>query len=167
MKENKVCERSVARLYAVLAVFQYSHSEVTPGEIVNDFLSSKHKKNPKIDGVSIDNMHIRFFKELFEKTIKHLDDITPHIQAHLAEDWAVNTIDPVALCILQLGVCEILYFTSNPSKIILKEYGDVAGSFFNKENVSFINGILNVIAREIRPNDIFTDRSVVNERDHT
>lgn len=167
MKENKVCERSVARLYAVLAVFQYSHSRVTSGEVIDDFLSTAHKKNPKIDGVYIDNMHIRFFRELFEQTIKHLDDINPCIKEHLAKDWAIDTIDPVALCILQLGVCEILYFTSNPSKVILKEYGDVAGSFFNRENVSFINGILNVIARKMRPNDTFADRSITNERNNT
>ena len=166
MKEKK-CERSVARLYAVLAIFQHEHSDCKPGEIVADFLSKKNKNEPKIEGLPICDMHIRFFRELFEKVVAHLDEINLRVKAHLAKDWSIDTIDPVALCILQLGVCEICYFETNPAKVILKEYADVAAAFFNSANTAFINGILNVIAREVRPDDKFTDREAVNERDRS
>ena len=162
MEESKVSERSVARLYAVLAIFQHSHSDCSKDEIIADFLS---KKDPKIEGLPVEKMHVRFFKELVGKAIDHLEEFTPIVSKHLAKDWTIEGIDPVALCILQLAVCELLYFTTNPSKVILKEYADVAAAFFTDSNSAFINGVLNVIARELRPNDVFKERKeIADER---
>lgn len=156
MKNNK-CERGIARLYAVLALFQFSHSGDSIDVIFDDFLSKNANREPKIDSVPIKKMHIKFFRQLVETATKNLEEITPIIQKHLNENWTLERLDPVALCILQLGVCEIKYFQTIPSIVIMDEYTEVAKSFFNKTNTSFINGILNTIARELRPNDTFKD----------
>ena len=154
MKNNK-CERGIARLYAVLALFQFSHSGDSIDVIFDDFLSKNANREPKIDSVPIKKMHIKFFKQLVETATKNLEEITPIIQKHLSDNWTLERLDPVALCILQLGVCEIKYFQTIPSIVIMDEYTEVAKSFFTKTNTSFINGILNTIARELRPNDTF------------
>lgn len=156
MKNNK-CERGIARLYAVLALFQFSHSGDSIDVIFDDFLSKNANREPKIDSVPIKKMHIKFFRQLTETAAKNLEEITPIIQKHLNENWTLERLDPVALCILQLGVCELKHFQTIPSIVIMDEYTEVAKSFFNKTNTSFINGILNTIARELRPNDTFKD----------
>jgi len=156
MKNNK-CERGVARLYAVLALFQFSHSDDSVDVIFDDFLSKNASREPKIDSVPIKKMHIKFFKQLIEAAAKNLDEITPIVKEHLNENWTLDRLDPVALCILQLGICELKYFNTIPSIVIMDEYTEVAKSFFTKTNTAFINGILNTVARKLRPNDKFKD----------
>ena len=101
--------------------------------------------------------HIKFFKQLVETAAKNLDEITPIVKEHLNENWTLDRLDPVALCILQLGICELKYFNTIPSIVIMDEYTEVAKSFFTKTNTAFINGILNTVARKLRPNDKFKD----------
>lgn len=154
---HKVCGRSVSRLYAVLALFQHSHSESGVEDVFEDFLSEMAMKNPKIEDLPVQNMDVEFFKELVRTTVNNLATITPEIGHHITETWRMERLDPVQVCVLQLGICEILYFRSIPSKVILNEYTEVAKTFFAKSNVAFVNGVLNNVAREMRPDDVFND----------
>ena len=50
--------------------------------------------------------------------------------------------------ILELGVCEIIYFKDLSYKISIAEYNKVSSSFLNKNEVGLINGILDQIAKK-------------------
>lgn len=154
---SKVCGRSVSRLYAVLAIFQHSHSELGVEDVFEDFLSEIAAKNPKIEELPVQSMDVEFFKELVQTTVNNFATINPEIDHHITGTWRMERLDPVQVCVLQLGICEILYFRSIPSKVILDEYTEVAKTFFTKSNVAFVNGVLNNVARKMRPDDAFND----------
>ena len=157
MQKRKGYERSVARLYAVLALFQHKASDDGLRDVLSDYISKTARVNPKIESIPVRDMHEKFFIDLMKNVSENIEVIDAEISEHLSKDWSMERIDPVLLCILELGVCEILLFSSVPSKVILDEYTEVANAFFTKQNASFINGTLNAIARKKRPGDIFND----------
>ena len=47
--------------------------------------------------------------------------------------------------ILRFGVCELLYFSSVPPKVVINEAVEVAKKYGNEESPDFINGVLDKI----------------------
>ena len=58
-------------------------------------------------------------------------------------------METIIKVILELGVCEIIYFKDLSHKISIAEYNKVSSSFLNKNEVGLINGILDKIANNI------------------
>ena len=58
-------------------------------------------------------------------------------------------METIIKVILELGVCEIIYFKDLSHKISISEYNKVSSSFLNKNEVGMINGILDKIANNI------------------
>ena len=58
-------------------------------------------------------------------------------------------METIIKVILELGVCEIIYFKDFSYKISIAEYNKVGNSFLNKNEVGLINGILDQIAKNI------------------
>ena len=58
-------------------------------------------------------------------------------------------METIIKVILELGVCEIIYFKDLSYKISIAEYNKVSNSFLNKNEVGLINGILDQIAKNI------------------
>ena len=58
-------------------------------------------------------------------------------------------METIIKVILELGVCEIIYFKNLSHKISIAEYNKVSSSFLNKNEVGLINGILDKIANNI------------------
>ena len=57
-------------------------------------------------------------------------------------------MEKIIKVILELGVCEIIYFKDLPHKIYIAEYNKVSGSFLNDNEVGLINAILDKISKE-------------------
>jgi len=89
-----------------------------------------------------------FAKELLDGIIKHKDEIDDIIKDHLI-DWDFNRLDKVDKQILRLGVYEIK-FTNTPYQITIDEAIKIAKNFSEDKAKSFINGILDKIAKEIK-----------------
>jgi len=89
-----------------------------------------------------------FAKELLDGIIKHKDEIDDIIKNHLI-DWDFNRLDKVDKQILRLGVYEIK-FTNTPYQITIDEAIKIAKNFSEDKAKSFINGILDKIAKEIK-----------------
>ena len=62
---------------------------------------------------------------------------------------ATAKMETIIKVILELGLCEIVYFKDLSHKISIAEYNKVSSSFLNKNEVGLINGILDKIANNI------------------
>jgi len=87
-----------------------------------------------------------FAKNLLNGVIKHLDEIDKIIKEHLI-DWDFDRLDKVDKQILRLGVYEIKY-TDTPFQIAIDEAIKIAKNFSEDKSKSFINGILDRVAKE-------------------
>ena len=51
------------------------------------------------------------------------------------------------------GVIDAYNELITPAKVIINEYTNIASSFFSNSEVNFVNGILDVLAKEFRPTE--------------
>jgi len=106
----------------------------------DELLKEKKIKGPKAE----------FAKKLLNGILEHLDEIDEIIKDHLI-DWSFDRLDKVDKQILRLGVYELKY-TDTPCQIVIDEAVKIAKNFSEDKAKSFINGILDRIAKEIREN---------------
>jgi len=107
-------------------------------EQFDEILKDKKVKGPKAE----------FAKKLLNGVIEHLDTIDEEIKNHLI-DWDFNRLDKVDKQILRVGTYEIMY-TDTPFQIVIDEAVKIAKNFSEDKAKSFINGILDKIAKEKR-----------------
>ena len=96
----------------------------------------------------IRNKKAEFAKELLKGVLKHKDEIDKIIKEHLI-DWDFDRLDKIDKQILRLGVYELKY-TDTPFQIIIDEAVKIAKNFSEDKAKSFINGILDRVAKEVR-----------------
>jgi len=53
------------------------------------------------------------------------------------------------MIIMQMGVCELLYFETIPPKVTINEYIDIAKDYSTPQSGQFVNGILDSIHKEL------------------
>ena len=87
-----------------------------------------------------------FAKNLLNGVLEHLDEIDNTIKKYLI-DWDFDRLDKIDKQILRVGVYEIKY-TDTPFQIAIDEAVKLAKNFSEDKAKSFINGILDKIAKE-------------------
>ncbi|AZV47479.1 transcription antitermination factor NusB [Nautilia sp. PV-1] len=92
-----------------------------------------------------------FAKKLLKGILEHIDEIDEIIKNHLI-DWDFDRLDKVDKQILRVGIYEILY-TDTPYQIVIDEAVKIAKNFSEDKAKSFINGILDKVAKEKPTNE--------------
>jgi N utilization substance protein B len=65
------------------------------------------------------------------------------------KNWDVERIALLDMIIMQMGVCELLYFETIPTKVTINEYIDLAKDYSTEQSGHFVNGILDNIHKEL------------------
>ena len=78
------------------------------------------------------------------------EDVDRAIMRRLASGWRMERLDATSRAILRAAVFELLATRDLPANIILGEYVSIAHAFFDKTEASFINGLLDQAAADIR-----------------
>lgn len=102
------------------------------------------------DSVSVSEMDKMFLKRLLEEYQSNSEKIDQAIRGNLSRTWSMERLDPVTKCILRLGITELEFFPEIPENVIFNEYIEIAKAFFETQEVAFINGLLNKVAKELR-----------------
>ena len=64
-------------------------------------------------------------------------------------NWDADRIAVLDMILLRLGVCELLYFETIPTKVTINEYIDIAKEYSTEQSGQFVNGILDNIHKEL------------------
>ena len=65
------------------------------------------------------------------------------------ENWDAERIAALDMILMQMGVCEFLYFETIPPKVTINEYIDLAKEYSTPQSGHFVNGILDNIHKEL------------------
>lgn len=90
-----------------------------------------------------------FVKTLLNKTWENIEEIDGNIEK-FSVGWKINRISKVALAVLRLAVCEILYFDDIPVGVSINEAVELCKKYAAKEDSSFVNGILGSLSKEAK-----------------
>ena len=87
-----------------------------------------------------------FAEEIVKGTFKHLAKINQLIHK-CAKNWSLDRMAVVDRNVLRMAVYEILYRLDIPTSVTINEAIEIAKKYGTDESGSFVNGILDSIAR--------------------
>ena len=88
-----------------------------------------------------------FTQALIKKFLLHekeVDELLKKISAH----WAPDRMAVIDKNIIRLGICELLFDSTTPPKVVINEAVEIAKKFGTEESPDFINGILDKILKD-------------------
>jgi transcription antitermination protein NusB len=142
--------RSVARLAAVQALYQMEVSSIGVEHVIREF--TEHRFDRDIEGVTLASADEAFFADLVRGVVAEQKRIDAAIARRLAENWKLDRLDATVRAILRAGAFELANRTDVPTEVVIDEYVEVAKSFFETTEPGFVNGALDAVAKDVRPN---------------
>lgn len=155
-KQNK---EYIARLMAVQACYQMIHNKKPVKTVIEEYLETGLKTDDEpeegqeqiVSSKELESIKILPHGGLFKKVLLNLDERRNEIEEILKAH--INTskeIESLLYAILLCGVCELLQHIDIDTPIIVNDYLNVTHEFYPKSQVSFVNGILDSVAKTLR-----------------
>ena len=143
--------RSPARLGAIQALYQMDIAATDANQVISEFLDQRLAELAKEMGAKkVDEDH---FRNIVLGVVREQMRIDPALDTHLAKGWHLSRIDSILRAILRSAAYELSNAPDVPSRVIINEYIDIAHVFFGGEEPGVVNGILDHLAREWRPDE--------------
>ena len=121
--------------------------------IVRNTLIHMHEdSDPKqliLTSIYKDDDDRKFAVELLESVIVHDEEIAAQLEGR-TPNWEQDRIAVLDMILLKLAIAEFLYFPTIPSKVTINEYLEIAKEYATPKSSTFINGILDVVSKEIK-----------------
>jgi len=120
--------------------------------IVRNTLSHMHEDTDPEDliltSVYKDEEDKTFAIDLLKSVAAHDEELTTHLKGR-TPNWDQDRIAVLDMILLKLAIAEFLYFPSIPSKVTINEYLEIAKEYATPKSSTFINGILDVVSKEL------------------
>ena len=144
-------KRTLSRLMAIQILYQHkffngdkSFAQIKEDVIENYALQEDEELSSYLDKID---------EEFLDNLIAGVGlggNIDDEIQLLLKDGFTLEKLDDVLQPILRLASFELKFMQDVPYKVIIDEYVDIAASFFENKKITFINGILENLAKKFR-----------------
>lgn len=148
----KGLSRSQARLAAVQALYQMDLAETDLAAVIAEFKA--HRLGPAAGHGTAMQADADHFARVLKGVVERQREIDPMIDQQLAEGWRLVRIDSIVRAILRAAAFELLALADIPSRVVISEYINVAHAFFEGDEPRVVNGVLDHLARKLRPGDL-------------
>jgi transcription antitermination protein NusB len=143
----------VARLAAVQALYQLElNPGLTPEGVVREFAA--HRLGREIDGEEYGEADEALFAEIVRGVARDRDRLDEVIAASLSEEWPLARLETILRLLLEAGAFEIVHRQDIPPRVTMSEYVGIAHAFFEGRQPGLANGVLDHLARTLRPAEI-------------
>lgn len=125
-------------------------------EIIDTFVLKTIKRFEEKNGIQQellpeykDDEDKEFARKLFRKSILNCDYYMHLIGDH-AKNWDLNRLAFMDVIIMQIALAEMLTFPNIPVEVTINEFVDIAKLYSTPKSGSYVNAILDNIAKEMR-----------------
>ena len=122
-------------------LFQADMGKQSPDLVRKSFWSQRKDVDEEVRG---------FAEDLFRVANDRLEEIDGLIGKH-AQHWRMERMAAVDRNVLRGAVAEFLAYPKTPRAIVINEAIEIARRFSTPESVTFINGVLDSVGKEIGP----------------
>jgi len=159
MPDQKQNKEFISRLMAVQACYQMIHNKKAMKLIIDEYLESGLKTDDEPEEgeekvaqpEELEAIKILPHGGLLKKILLNLEErrteIEDIVKAHISSE---KDVEPLLYSIILCGVCELLQHIKTDSPLIVNDYLNVTHEFYPKSQVSFVNGILDSVAKAVR-----------------
>jgi N utilization substance protein B len=124
--------------------------EIVKGLAEKTIKTVRGEQGFQLQKLSLEWEEDKFFVEnLFEKSA-YLEDQFHKLIAANTVNWEVERLPLTDRVILQMAIAEFITFPNVPIKVTINEYIELAKEYSTPKSRQFINGILDVLARELK-----------------
>ena len=152
-RHRATVRHSAARLAAVQAVYQLEMTEGSTGSVIDEFVGHRLGQ-ADVEASRGAKANEPLFKELVRGVEIRSADVKAIIEPLLSDGWSYDRLDVILRTILRLGTFELLSRIDVPARVVIGEYVDLADAFFSQGEPGMVNGILDRVARDIRPGEL-------------
>lgn len=133
-------QRREGRALVVKALYSIeisgNDSEVVFGSIIKPKIGSGEK-------------NFEFVRKLFTTVLDNRAQLDKIIQKHI-KNWEIERLATLDRVILQMALCEFLYFEQVPTKVTINEAIEIAKDYSTEKSGNFINGILDASLADLQ-----------------
>lgn len=137
----KPTPRRKARELAVQAVYSWQLSDNAVNDVEAHFLTENAKRR----------FDIEYFQLLFRGVTSKLSILDAAISPHV--DRPLDEVDHVEKAILRTAIFELSDCLDVPYRVIINEAIELAKAFAADDSHKFVNGVLDKIVKDFRPNE--------------
>jgi N utilization substance protein B len=141
--------RSTARLGAVQALYQREMGGDPLPKLLHEFHS--HRLGQEIEGADYAEADGDFFDDLVTGVAARQDELDALVSAALATGWTLDRLDRPMRALLRAATYELVARADVPAATVIDEYVDVSHAFHAEKEAKFVNGLLDTVARRVRP----------------
>jgi transcription antitermination protein NusB len=133
--------RRKSRELVLQMLFQADMGKQSPELVRKSFWSQREDVDEEVRG---------FAEDLFRVANDRLEEIDGLIGKH-AQHWRMERMAAVDRNVLRGAVAEFLAYPKTPRAVVINEAIEIARRFSTPESVTFINGVLDSVGKEIGP----------------
>ena len=139
--------RGKSRRLAMQAIYQWQMT----GDSITDI------KQQFFDENNITKFDSAFFSESVSGVASSINDLDPLLEKYMSR--SVESVDPVERSILRLATYEFINRFDVPYRVVLNEAVNIAKEYCSENSHTFINAVLDKVAKEIRNIEMQSSRS--------
>jgi N utilization substance protein B len=141
--------RSLARLAAVQALYQMDMAGTDLAEVIDEF--NTHRIGELAEDRTVAGADAGHFARVLHGVVRRQKELDPVIDGQLATGWRLVRVDAILRAILRAGAFELMEEAEVPVRVVISEYVEVAHAFFAGDEPRVVNGVLDALARKLRP----------------
>ncbi len=140
--------RSAARLAAVQALYQIDVGAADPDDVVEEFSRDRFADGNEAGLPLAPDREL--FSELVMGACARRAEVDPLVGGALEEGWTLGRLEVLLRAVLRCGAFELLGRPDIPVAVVIDEYVEVAGAFFERGEPGLVNGVLDRLAHGLR-----------------
>ncbi len=149
--------RGSARLAAVQALYQLDLAPAAVDGVIAEFVAERLGK--EVDGDMYRQADEKWFAEVVRGCSQKTADIDRELASMLTRDQALQRQEPLLRATLRAAAFELMARPDVPARVVIDEYVEVARAFFGSPESGLVNGVLDKLARKLRPGELDPARS--------
>ncbi|HLT79233.1 MAG TPA: transcription antitermination factor NusB [Ferrovibrio sp.] len=143
--------RSVARLFAVQALYEIEFGGTAAEAVIADFRANR--QNEEIEGVQMREADADWFAEIVRGVAKRQPELDELIRAAMPRADALERMEAILRYALRCAAYELVARIDVPAATIIDEYLGIVRAFFSSREIKFANGVIDAVARRQRPGE--------------
>ncbi len=150
-------KRRSARLTAVQLLYEMDLAGTPGATVIGDFTARVWRSETKDENEIADAMaepDAGMLSTLVLGVEERRGELDGLIDGVLSGNWTTGRLELVLRAIMRAGTYELLAMGDVPPRVVINEYMDVAHAFFALNEPGLVNGVLDRLARTLRPGEL-------------
>ncbi len=149
--KKKTIKKSILRLAVVQALYQSEIRGQDPSLTIDEFRT--HRLNELMGKGRCSDADLNIFNRLVSGVYENKATIDEILMSLISQSREFSRLEPLVRGVLRAATFEMLKDEAVPAKVVVSEYMNLSYAFFSGHEPRFINGILNAVARQLKPHD--------------